>query len=61
MTINEYLKSEGVTQAAFGKKVGKCRDTVARWLRRDCFPTRKTAARIVKHTKGAVTLLDIYG
>lgn len=60
MTLGQYLKQQELTQEAFGAKIGVKRLSVARYLSGDRIPSPKTAKRIVKATKGAVQLKDLY-
>ena len=60
MTLAEYLRKRDLTIEEFGALIGKSRSTTHRIVRRLALPMPKTAQRIVKVTKGAVTLKDLY-
>ena len=59
MLLRDYIEKH-TNQKAFAAKIEMSRDIVARWLRKECYPTRKTAQKIVNATGGKVTIKDIY-
>lgn len=59
--LKEYLKTNNVTMAVFGEKIGRAQSIVSRLANRRHRPDPTTALRIVKVTKGAVSLDDLYG
>jgi transcriptional regulator with XRE-family HTH domain len=60
MTLKQYLSNHGITQEEFGRLIGVKRLSIARYLNGERLPSPKTAKRIVKATKGAVQLKDLY-
>lgn len=61
MKLIDYIKSNKSTQAEFGKRIGKAQTTVSAYITGELIPPRATALKIVKVTKGAVTLEDLWG
>ena len=60
MMLSQYLKKHRVTQEEFGRSIGVKRLSVSRYINGERIPSPKTAKRIVKVTKGAVQLKDLY-
>lgn len=60
MLLRDYIEKY-TTQLAFAKEIGMSRDIVARWLRKECYPTRASADKIMKATGDKVGIKDIYG
>lgn len=59
MKLPEYLKHNKINQSQFAKKIGVKQQSVSDY----CVgkpPKRATAYKIVKVTKGAVTLADLW-
>jgi hypothetical protein len=61
LKLVEYLKSTKTTQAAFAKKLGKSQTLISAYCAESLVPPRSTALKIVKVTKRAVTLADLWG
>ena len=60
MTLKQYLERHGISQEAFAEKIGVKRLSVARYIHNGRVPRPAIAKRIVKATKGAVQLKDLY-
>ena len=60
MLLRDYIEKY-TTQTAFARQLEMSRDIVARWLRKECYPTRANADKIMKATGNKVTIKDIYG
>lgn len=60
MTLTEYMAKRKLTLEEFGKRIGKSRSATHRIVRGHAYPMPETAKRIVKVTKGAVQLKDLY-
>lgn len=60
MKLSEYLTKEDLTFAAFGKKIGTNPQAVHKYAKFENYPRPERAERIVRATKGLVTLKDIY-
>jgi transcriptional regulator with XRE-family HTH domain len=58
MTLDEYLRSNGLTEPAFAAVVGISQSYVNRLRHGECWPPRDLAERITKATKGVVTAND---
>jgi DNA-binding XRE family transcriptional regulator len=56
MDIGAYIKAEGLTDAQFALLIGVDRSVVTKIRGGKIAPSLKTAGRIIKATKGAVTL-----
>lgn len=56
MTLREFLKAEGLTQKAFGERVGIDRFRVSHILAGDTVPGLDLAARIERATRGQVPM-----
>ena len=59
MLLRDYIEKY-TNQTAFAVKIEMSRDVVGRWLRKECYPTRASAEKIMKATEGKVTIKDIY-
>lgn len=60
MKLGEYLKDNGLLMADFGKKIGRSQAAVSRICAGEQ-PRPDAALKIVRVTKGAVSLADLYG
>jgi transcriptional regulator with XRE-family HTH domain len=58
MTLDEWLKREGLTEAAFAARVGVTHVTVHRWRRGLARPDWKHLDAIARETRGSVAPLD---
>jgi len=61
MKLKEYIKSSGLTYAAFANKVGTNKMNVSRWARGVVNPTGDFYHKIYKVTDGLVTPNDFHG
>lgn len=61
MTLDEYMKQPGATEAVFAKKIGVSIPTVNRIRRGLQVPSPATARAIVKATEGLVSMNELYG
>lgn len=59
MLLRDYIEKY-TNQTAFAAAIDMSRDVVGRWLRKECYPTRASAEKIMKATGGKVTIKDIY-
>lgn len=57
MTLASYLKSMGLTQAAFAAQIGTSRQNVSRWCE-GVIPRRADMLRLLAITEGKVTPND---
>lgn len=61
MKLGDYLKVNGLSQQAFGERVGVAHTTVMRWASGEAAPRgRATLQRVAEATGGAVTALDFF-
>ena len=60
MTLAQYLKREGLTDAQFAERVGVERSTITR-LRGGQRPSANTLIAIMEETGGEVTANDFFG
>lgn len=60
MTLDDYLKSLGITEAQFADRIGAHQSTVNR-LRAGSIPSKELMAKIVEVTDGRVRADDFYG
>jgi len=60
-TLGEYLKSQGITYAAFGERIGKNKSTVSRIVGGKVNVDRATVEAIYRATDQAITPNDLYG
>lgn len=60
MTLDDFLRDQQLTNAAFAAKVGTDQSTIAR-LRKGQVPTPKVMLAILEHTGGKVRPDDFYG
>ena len=60
MKLSEYISKAGITQAEFGKKIGRSQTLISAYCNGTLIPPRATALDIVKETQGAVTLADLW-
>lgn len=58
MSLSEYLKKEGLTQAEFALKTGLSRNAINRYAQGTRFPSKKVLLIITEFTKGKVTAND---
>ena len=61
MKLHEYLTLAKMTQLEFSKKINKSQTLVSGYCTGTLIPPRATALKIVKITKGVVTLGDLWG
>ena len=61
MTLSEYLSKTKMTQAKFAELLGRSQQLVSGYCTGALIPPRATALKIVKVTKNAVTLADLWG
>lgn len=60
MTLDDYLRTHGLSEAAFGARVGVRQSVVHRWRTGQAVPRREWMARIVDATGRAVQPTDFY-
>lgn len=60
MTLDQYLKSNGLTQSAFAALIGVDQTTIHRMLASGQIPSKPTMIKIVEKTNGAVTPNDFF-
>jgi transcriptional regulator with XRE-family HTH domain len=60
MTLDAWLRQQGVSRAEFAELIGASEEGVAKWLRGERIPRRAVMQRIVKATRGRVTATDFY-
>jgi DNA-binding XRE family transcriptional regulator len=58
MTLKEYIKEYGVTQAEIARQAGVTRAQVCRWLKGDHSPNLKAVVALAKATKNKVSVDD---
>jgi transcriptional regulator with XRE-family HTH domain len=58
MTLDQYLKQNGITETAFAAQIGVNQSSVNRMRKGLISPDILTLGRIVEATAGAVTLAD---
>lgn len=58
MTLEEYLKAEGMNASAFAKLLNVTPSTVTRWLTTDRKPDLELMVKIEDATGGKVTMRD---
>lgn len=61
MKLAEYLESEQIAVAEFGRLIGMSRYAVYRWLDGSRYPNSKAMQKIYAHSGGAVTPNDFFG
>lgn len=61
MTLDEYLKQEGLTDEAFGALARLSQSSVNRLRRGEAKPSADALARIYEATGGEVTANDLLG
>lgn len=61
MKLRDYLQARGTRQLDFAKSIGVDPSSVCRYLSGEREPRADIARKIVKVTKGMVTLEDSYG
>lgn len=61
MELGNYLKTNGITMSAFGKRIGRAQSIVSRLVNKRHRADPSTALRIVKATGGVISLDDLYG
>lgn len=60
MELREYLTQNKITMQKCGESVGRAQSIISRLCAHRHWPDRSTAVRLVKFTKGRVTLSDLY-
>lgn len=60
MKLLDYLSKEKLTFAKFAAKIGKNAQAIHKYAHFENYPRPKTAAKIVRATKGVVSLSDLY-
>lgn len=55
MDINNYLKQTGITQEAFGRRIGVSQGMVWQWIRNGRRVTAERALQIHNETRGRVS------
>lgn len=58
MKLEAFLSETGITNAAFGRQIGRDASSVSRLRRGETRPDWETAAKIAQATNGAVTAND---
>lgn len=61
MLLSDYLKLHGLSQAAFGQRIGEPQQAVQRYASGQYIPRREAMLKIVEATGGAVTPNDFFG
>lgn len=61
MNLRSYLTASGISESAFGARIGVSQAAVNRYVRRARIPTPQIMSRIVEATDGQVTANDFYG
>lgn len=59
MTINEFIKKQGITKEIFAKFVGVSISSVYKYCSGERAPSLMVASKIQKMTKGQVTIKDL--
>jgi len=59
MTLQEYLARNGLSQAAFARRIGVSQQAVQRYVDGKRVPKRALAKKIVEVTGGQVTYQDL--
>ena len=59
MRLSEYLKSNGIPQIEFARKIRVTQAAVSRYADGLIFPSPDVLIRIEKATRGAVTAMDL--
>jgi len=60
MNLKQYLANEGLTCAAFGKRVAVSGEAVRLWAEGLRYPSRKNMEAIYRATNGTVTPNDFF-
>lgn len=53
-SLPQYLKDNGLTQAAFAEKMGVCQSLVSYWVNRKVKPSLELSLKISRETGGKV-------
>jgi transcriptional regulator with XRE-family HTH domain len=61
MTLDQYLTSNGITEAAFATEIGADQSTVNRLRRKGQIPSKELMAAIFEKSGGAVRADDFFG
>lgn len=61
MTLDEYLRERGESEAEFGRRIGRSQACVNRYRRGKRIPTPEDMRKIVRITRRSVTANDFYG
>lgn len=60
MTLGQYLEEQKISPAEFGRRIGRSRAAISRYVADERIPDRETMGKIVEATGGAVTANDFY-
>lgn len=60
MTLNDFIKANGMTHESFGKVVGVTQATINRYVRGERFPSPDMIRKIETATEGQVAVADWY-
>ena len=60
MRLEQYLRDNAISGAAFARMIGTSQVSVHRYVNGHRFPSPKTIAKIFEATKGKVTVRDWY-
>ncbi len=60
MKLGDYLQTEGITAAEFGRRIGASRSTVLRWVKGARSPDSTSMRRVIDATSGAVSANDFF-
>lgn len=58
MQLDDWLKAENLTEAAFAERIGVRQATVNRYRKGERYPDRRVMRRIMRETAGKVTPED---
>ena len=61
MTLHDFLKARGLSDAEMAARLGVTRQTVYRWRRGQAIPGREEMRALHQATGGEVTADDFYG
>jgi transcriptional regulator with XRE-family HTH domain len=59
MTLDEYLKTNGISGRDFAREVGSTEATISRLRRKMHMPKLDLVQRIIEHTRNTVSLQDL--
>lgn len=58
MKLGDWLKAREISEAEFGRRIGKHRATVGRWCTGESHPGKGSLGKVLKATNGEVTAND---